>query len=234
MLGVGRFRLNRGSVDGNYWRGAATFELHPGVTGMFLEPGIGLVASHEMARGQLNWQRSELTLAARHSIGDLVIAGRAQGGIVLGTSLPPQALFELGGENALPGYNYKQFAGDRAAAGGMLASYTFPVLRRPLRLIRSLIIPGLSPGMAAGVQSGWTEASTDAARAAIRGLSPTGTSSCGALISCLGPASTPTNGMRATVDARLTFFAGLLGFGVARPVDRPAPWRFAFRVGQEY
>jgi hypothetical protein len=148
--------------------------------------------------------------------------------------LPPQALFELGGENALPGYDYKQFAGDRAAAGGMLASYTFPVLRRPLRLIRSLIIPGLSPGMAAGVQSGWTEASTDAARAAIRGLSPTGTSSCGALIPCLGPASTPTNGMRATVDARLTFFAGLLGFGVARPVDRAAPWRFAFRVGQEY
>ena len=234
VLGVGRFRLNRGSVDGNYWRGAATFELHPGVTGMFLEPGIGLVASHEMARGQLNWQRSELTLAARHSIGDLVIAGRAQGGIVLGRSLPPQALFELGGETALPGYDYKQFAGNRAAAGGILASYTFPMLRRPLRLIRSLIVPGLSPGMAAGVQSGWTEASTDAARAAIRGLSPTGTSSCGALIPCLGPASTPTNGMRATVDARLTFFAGLLGFGVARPVDRAASWRFAFRLGQEY
>jgi plastocyanin len=93
---------------------------------------------------------------------------------------------------------------------------------------------GSSAGIAAGVQSGWTEASTDATRAAIRGLSPTGTSTCGPLIPCMGPASTPTNGMRATVDARLTFFAGLLGFGVARPVDRAAPWRFAFRVGQEY
>src|SRR2546423_5120432 len=182
-----------------------------------------------MARGRLSWQRGELTLAARHGMGDLVIAGRAQGGIVLGRSLPPQALFELGGENALPGYDYKQFAGDRAAAGGILASYTFPVLRRPLRLIRSLIVPGLSPGLAAGVQSGWTEASTDAARAAIRGLSPTGTSSCGALISCLGPASTPTNGIGATVDARLTLFSGLLWFGVGGPPDPAACGGFSFR-----
>ena len=232
VVGVGHFRLNRGSIDGNYWRTAATIELHPDVTGLFLEPGIGLIASYEIARGQLNWQRSELTLAARRSISDFVIAGRAQGGVVLGGSLPPQQLFELGGENALPGYDYKQFAGNRAAAAGVIASYTFPVLRRPWRVIRSLIVPGLSPGVAAGVQSGWTEASTDAARLAIRGLSPL--AGCGTPDPCPGPASTPTRGSRATVDARLTLFGGLLGFGVARPVDRAARWRLAFRFGQEY
>jgi hypothetical protein len=201
---------------------------------MYLEPGIGLITSYEIARGQLHWQRAEITLAARRGVGDVTIAGRAQGGVVLGRTLPPQELFEIGGESALPGYGYKQFAGDRAATAGVLASYTFPLLRRPWRLVRSLIVPGLSPGIAAGVQSGWTEASSAAARSAIRELDPSVTSDCALQIACPPPLSTPTNGMRATVDARLTFFGGLVGIGVARAVDRAAPWRLAFRFGQEY
>jgi hypothetical protein len=234
MLGVGRFRLNRASADGNYGRGSITMELHPDVTGTFLEPGLGLISSYEIARGQLKWQRAEATLALRHNVSDFVVAGRAQGGVVIGSSLPPQTLFELGGENALPGYGYKQFAGDHAATAGVLLGYTFRVLRRPWRLVRTLVLPGVSPGIAVGIQGGWAEASTAAARAAIRNLDPLVSADCELLKGCPDPLSTPTNGIRATLDARLTLFGGLVGLGVARPVDRAAPWRFAFRFGQDY
>jgi len=226
----GHFRLNRGSLPGRYARGAATIELHPDVTGVYLEPGIGVVASYEIAGGGLRWQRGELTLAARRNVSDFVIAARANGGIVAGDPLPAQQLFELGGENALPGYDYKAFAGDRAAAAGVLAAYSFPVLRRPWRIVRSLVIPGLGPGIAVGAQGGWTELSTESARAAVRALVPGASIDCASTNECPGG----TNGIRATVDARLTFFGGLVGVGVARPIDRAARWRLAFRFGQEF
>ena len=151
-----------------------------------------------------------------------------------GTVIPPQALFELGGENALPGYGYKQFGGDRAAAVGALAAYTFPVLRKPWRFVRSLMLPGVSPGLAAGIQSGWAEASTIAARESLQRLDPAASENCQLLNNCPLPLSVPTNGVRATADVRLTLFGGLVGVGVARPIDRATPWRLAFRFAQEY
>lgn len=234
MLGIGHFRINRASALGNYVLATSTLEIHPDVTGVFLEPGIGLTASYQVASGDLAWRRSELTVAARRNISDFVIAAVAQGGIVQGRSIPPQALFELGGENALPGYEYKEFAGDRSATGGILTSYTFPVLRRPWRIVRSFMLPGLSPGLATGVQGGWAEASNPAVLASIQRLDPNAAPDCAALGNCPAPLSVPTNGVRATVDVRLTFFGGLIGVGVARVVDRASPWRLAFRFGQEY
>ena len=232
-IGGGQFRLNRWSTPGSYLRGAATIELHPDVTGLYLEPGVGAIASYEGAAGTLSWQRAEITLAARKDISDLVISSRAQAGVVWGAQLPPQQLFELGGENALPGYGYKQFAGDHAAIMGALVAYTFPILRRPWRLVRALMVPGLSPGIATGIQGGWAELSTPAARLATFQLDSSATN-CQFLQACPTPLSTATNGIRATVDARLTFFGGLIGIGVARPIDRAAPWRLAFRFGQTY
>ena len=233
-LGVGRFRPNRGSLPGRYARGVFMIELHPDVTGIYLEPGVGLVASYEMAGGGLRWQRGELTIAARKNLSDFILAALANGGLVAGRPLPPQQLFELGGENALPGYDYKAFAGDRAAAAGVLAGYAFPLFRRPWRIIRSLVIPGLSPGIAVGAQGGWTTLSTASGRAAARALDPNPPIDCAASNVCPEPLATETHGIRATVDARITFFGGLLGIGVARPVDRAAPWRLAFRFGQEF
>ena len=230
----GHFRLNRGSLSGRYVRGVVTVELHPDVTGVYLEPGVGMVASYEIAGGGLHWQRGELTLAARKNLSDFVIAARANAGIVAGQRLPAQQLFELGGENALPGYEYKAFAGDRAAAGGVLAAYAFPRLRRPWRVMRSLVIPGLSPGIAIGAQGGWTELSTKGGRAAVQLLSGAPIDCAAQANECPEPLSVETRGMRATVDARLTLFGGLIGVGVARPVDRAARWRLAFRFGQEF
>jgi len=230
------FRFNRGVAEGRYARGAVSMELHPDVTGVFLEPGIGAVASYEIARGDLAWERAELALAARRTWRSITLASRVQGGVLVGRAPPPQTIFELGGEGALPGYGYKEFAGDRAAAGGVLASYAFPVFRRPIRLVRSLMIPGLAPGIATGVQSGWAELSSSGARRAVAELDATADVSCGTtmFVSCAEPIARPTDGLRATVDARLTFFGGLVGVGVARPVDRAAPWRLVFRFGQEY
>ena len=232
-LGGGHFRLNRGVLPGRYARGAVTIELHPDVTGVYLEPGVGLVGSYEFAGSGLRWQRGELTVAARKNLRDFVIAVRANGGLVAGQPLPAQQLFELGGENALPGYDYKAFVGDRAAAAGVLAAYAFPLLRRPWRIVRSLVIPGIGPGIAIGAQSGWTELSTASGRDAIRVLSG-GLIDCVSSNECPKPLSVETHGLRATVDARLTFFGGLVGVGVARPVDRAARWRLAFRFGQEF
>ena len=229
----GHFRRNRGSLPGRYARSTVTIEVHPDVTGVYLEPGVGVVASYEIAGGELRWQRGEMTVAARKNVSDFVIAGRATAGIVAGQHLPAQQLFELGGENALPGYDYKAFAGDRAAAAGVLAGYSFPLLRRPWRIVRSLVIPGLSPGIAIGAQGGWTELSTASARAAVRVLSASPID-CISSNDCPAPLSVATRGIRATVDARITFFGGLIGIGVARPVDRAAGWRLAFRFGQEF
>ena len=232
----GSFRVNRWSANGKYVRGAATLEWHPDVTALFLEPGAGFVASYEIGRGQLNWQRAALTVALRRSLNEVVVAGRAQGGIVAGRDIPPQQLYELGGEGVLPGYAYKEFAGDRAAAAGVLVSYTLPYLRRPWRLVRSLMVPGLSPGLAGGVESGWTEASSASVLQAIRRLDPLAPTSCieNPTAFCPPPLSIPSGRVRATADVRLTAFGGLLGIGVARPIDRAARWRFVFRFGQEY
>jgi hypothetical protein len=65
-------------------------------------------------------------------------------------------------------------------------------------------------------------------------LDPNRAEDCEVLGDCPPPLSVPTHGIRATADFRLTFFGGLIGLGIARPVDRSAPWRLAFRFGQEY
>jgi hypothetical protein len=198
--------------------GALELELHPNVTGDFVQPGLGGTLRYELGRGTLKWDRAELSLAARQYWGPVTIALHADGGLVFGSVIPSQKLFELGGSGTLPGYEYKEFAGDRAALLRGQASYTFPVLRTPHRLWRSLMLPGLAPGLAAGLQGGWTELSSRGARASAAALGGT-------------PPSRATDGMRATLGVGLTLFGGNAHVGVARPIDRPAQWRFVVGIG---
>jgi len=132
--------------------------------------------------------------------------------------VPPQKLFELGGAETLPGYDYKEFAGDRAAIFRGYASYRFGFFKRPIR-IRNFFLPAIDPGLGASVQGGWAELSSQAARGAVRelGLKADGT-----------PLSAPTNGMRATVGGGLTLFSDLLHIGASRPIDHGGRWRFSF------
>jgi hypothetical protein len=216
LIAVGAsFRPNRGAAEGAYGLGTVDVEIHPNVTGDFVQPGIGARVHYEIGRGQLAWQRTELGLSARHYWGPVSLAAHADGGFLLGANPPPQQLFELGGNGLLPGYDYKQFAGDHAALFRSFASYRFGIWQRPVHVLRNYFIPGLSPGVAMSAQGGWTEISSPGAALAVRELG---------VVNGV-PVSTATNGVRATVGGGLTFFSDLLHVGVARPVDHAAPWR---------
>jgi hypothetical protein len=225
LFGGTSFRPNRRAAEGSYAIGTVDLELHPNVTGDFVQPGIGARVHYEAATGDLDWQRVELGLSARRYWGPISISAHADGGVVLGDSPPPQQLFELGGNEALPGYEYKEFAGDRAALFRAFASYRFPILRSPMKLFRSLYIPGLGPGLAIGAQGGWAELSSVGARRAVEGLGLRETGM---------PISRATDGVRATVGGGLTLFSDVLHLGVARPVDRPTPWKFVIGFGQTF
>jgi hypothetical protein len=224
LFGARSFRANRGVAPGAYAIGKADLEWHPNVTGDYVTPGIGARLHHEVASGDIAWQRTELSLASRRYLGPISLALHADGGLVVGAHPPPQQLFELGGNELLPGYEYKQFAGDRAALFRAYSSYRFNLLKRPIRF-RNFYIPGVSPGIGASIQGGWTESSSPAAREAVRAL---GVDANGV------PLSTSTGGVRATAGGGLTFFSDLLHVGAARPIDRPASWRFVFGFGTAF
>ena len=220
-----RFRPNRGILEGGYTLGTLELEFHPNVTGDFVSPGVGARAQYEIGRGDLHWDRIELGLAARHYWGPLSVGAHADGGVVLGKTLPPQQVFELGGTDLLPGYDYKTFAGDQSALFRAFASYRFPIWNRPVRVWQNFFIPGLAPGIATSVQGGWTRASTRSAAEAVREL---GVDQDGM------PVSVPTGSVRSTVGIGLSFFADIVHVGVARPVDHPAPWRVVAGFGVQF
>lgn len=223
VFGGAAFRPNRMVAEGSYARVATSIELHPRVTGESLSPGIGARVRHELARGELDWQRLDVRLAARQYWRGLALSARIDGGAVVGEVIPPQALYEMGGGMELPSYGYKEFGGDRAAIGRGLVAYYFPVLRTPRRLGR-ILFPGLSPGIGFGAQAGWAEATSAAARAALLTLGGDGVT----------PLSRPSGRVRSTIDVRLTLLSGALGFGMARAVDEAGRWRPFFVWGAAY
>ncbi len=218
----GGFRPNRGSTAGDYSFGSVDVEFHPSVTGDYLRPGVGARAHYEYGTGDLDWQRAEIGLSAREYAGPVSLAAHVDLGAVLGDHPPPQQLFELGGNEALPGYQYKQFAGDRAALFRTFADYRFGLWEKPIPIFRGILIPGLSPGVVASVQGGWTEISSAGAALSVRelGVDDTGSS-----------LSVATNGIRATAGAGLSFFSDIMHVGVARPIDHAAPWRLVLGFG---
>ena len=224
-LGRGAFRQNRGVSPGTYSLATVDADYHPSNSGDFVQPGIGARLHYEAGRGTLNWQRTELSASGREYYGPVALSVEAQGGVVAGTVIPPQTLFELGGSAGLPGYEYKEFAGDRAALFRGYVSYTLPVWRAPRRVWRNLYLPGLAPGFATGIQGGWTEISSDAARVAVSGLGASWNST---------PISRATGGIRATAGLGLTLFSGIAHVGVARPIDHPAPWKVVAGFGPSF
>ena len=224
------FRPNRGIQPGEYFRSTATLEINPQVSGLFVDRGVGLTASYDRADGgELKWQRLEVRTAARREIGPFQLYARGDAGTLLGDP-QPQTMFELGGDLGLSGYDYKEFAGDRAALVRAVLGYTFPVLRAPIRLPNALVLPGLAPGIAAGIHGGWTEVSSQAARDALLMLGST----FNPVDSTLVPLSRPTDGMKASAEFLVTFFSGALALGVTRPVDQARKWKFTARIGQGF
>lgn len=219
------FRANRGALDGSYILGTIELELHPDVTGDYLTPGVGARVHYEIGRGELNWRRMELALSARHYRGNFSFGAHVDAGAVRGAPLPPQQLFELGGTDLLPGYDYKEFAGDEAALFRGFASYRFGLWKRPMRAWQGFFLPGLNPGLQVSIQGGWARASSPAALESIRLL---GVDTSGNAV------SVPTGTVRSTVGLGLSFFSDLFHVGVARPLDRAAPWRFVAGFGTRF
>ena len=230
FVGTGEgFRPNRGIREGNYFRTAAAIDLNPEISGMFVDRGVGARISYERTDGTLRWQRLQGRVAARREIGPFQLYARGDAGTLLGTPAP-QALFELGGNEGLTAYAYKQFAGDNAALGRAVVGYTLPLLRAPIRLPGQFIVPGIAPGVAAGIHAGWTEISDDAAQRALVELGTVTDSATGVSV----PISRPTDGVRATAEFLLTFFNGALAAGVTRPIDTHGRWKFTARMGQGF
>lgn len=214
-LGLGEdFRPNRPVREGEYARSAVTLEYRPDVSLEFLRPGNGLRLYYERGDGALRYQRAELRLTTRVNRGPFSLGARLDVGVT-DPAAPPQQLFELGRNQNLPGYEYKQFAGDQAAVlrGGIL--WRLPYWGAPLRVTNRFWLPPVAPGIAFGVQSGWARASDARASATVQALG-----------------SEPTGHPRTSVSASLRFFGGAVGIGIAKPVDRPAPVRFLLEFGQ--
>ena len=233
------FRPNRGVDEGRYLRTAASIDINPNVSGDYLQPGVGARLRYERGDGDLDWQRVESQLVARRNFRSLVLGSRLSAGALFSDRPPPQQLFEMGRENGLSGYDYKAFAGDRAALLRSEALWRMPLLRAPIRLRvpfagpgGSIVLPGASPGLVVGVQSGWTEASSGATRDAMRRLGVRRGSDAAVLLNARGetiPVSRETRDIRTTIDLALRLFGGI-DFGVARAIDRRDEWRFYWGI----
>jgi hypothetical protein len=222
VAGGSPFRPNRGVAPGRYVRSAAVVEYRPDVSAEFLSTGVGARLLYERGDGELDWQRVEGRLTGRRYWGRVGAAARVDAGAIIGASLPPpQTLYELGADQGLPGYGYKVFGGDQAAVVRGLAMYTFGVFASPVHVWRWVYLPAPAPAVSVGAQSGWTGVSRAATWRSLAMLGTTIDATTGAA----RPVSAPTGGVRTTVDLRLRFFGGGVNVGVARPVDRRAPWR---------
>jgi hypothetical protein len=229
FAGDSGFRDIRGIHEGRYVRTVATLEWNPQVSALFLDRGIGGRVRYERADGEVRWQRVELRAVARREVGPLHLMSRLEGGALIG-QMAPQAMFEIGRDEGLSSYDYKEFGGDRAAIARTMLLYNFPFFRSPIILPSRLIIPGIAPGMSLGVQGGWAEASSDRARHALLELGARRDTTTGELI----PISVPTNGIRASADIRLTVFSGAASVGITRAIDRADKWRFIATLGQAF
>jgi hypothetical protein len=225
------FLPNRNVTRGGYRLAAVQLDLRPDVTGEFVNPGMGAMVRYERGDGELRWQRFEGRITARRN-GRVTYAARADGGMLIGSDYPTQQLFELGGTTGLPGYRYKEFAGDRAVLVRTLAMLSLPVQRTPLKIGPRLYLPALSPALAVGLQSGWTGVSNTRAAQAVTALGTMRNRHTDVVIVDLNgqpvPVSRPTLRARSSVDVGIRLFGGAMGLSMARPIDHREGWRFVF------
>jgi hypothetical protein len=165
-------------------------------------------------------------------LGPFIYAAQANVGVVVGDSIPPQQLFEIGENQNLPGYGYKEFAGNQAAVIRGLVMYPLPLWRAPMRLGR-FVLPSVGPTLSFGGQGGWAAATNDAARSAILRLGTVSDSVLGTPGIVAGaPVSRPTDGFKSSIDFRLRFLGGALSIGAARATDHHESWRFVVGFAQ--
>jgi len=238
LLG-GKLRPNRNIAPGSYWRGRLTVDWNPEVSPLFAHDGIGFKAELEQGSGDLDYTRVEGRVVMRKNLTKLFLIARVHAGAVFSNAPPPQQLFELGGPAGLPGYEYKEFAGDRAVLFRTRLTYPLALLDLPWRINAHLTLPALAPAISLGFQGGFTDTRNAAGTAAVRALGDRYDYKTGELVldPLSGeplPASIVTDKLRTSVDLRVGFFGDALAVGLARALERDRKTRFIFAFGRQF
>ena len=234
----GDFFSNRPVDEGIYGRGIALVEWQRNADVDPTRRRIGFTGRLEVADGDLFYQRLEARLVARTRLGASTLAAVVHGGAVFGRP-PAQQLFELGAQQHLPGYAYKEFAGDRAATVDVISTAPLGLLNDPIGEVAGVVIPALSPSVQVGVSAGWTALTSPVARDAAARLGPvfdpvTGTP----LLDAAGRVRTPgeTGAARMTLNIGLQLFGGAMYVGAGRALDgapdAPRIWRAVVAFGR--
>jgi hypothetical protein len=212
---------NRGVAEGDYGLLRTSLEVNPDLaTGLGLRSGVGAALSYEAAYGTLAWQRGEARLLARRDWARWGLLTRLDAGVVHGTAIPAQQLFEVG-DRHLPGFGDRPFAGSATVLASQRAFHYLPVLREPVTVGR-LKLPALAPTLSAGVHAGWVGAEGAGAQQALAARSePVPELHFG-----------PTGGIRGSYDLQLRLFGGAVSLVLARTTDEADPWRFGLQFGR--
>ncbi|MBI3791129.1 MAG: hypothetical protein HY275_09660 [Gemmatimonadetes bacterium] len=206
------FRDNRPLNAGSYWLTTASLELGRNGGTATAQGGTRATLQWQSGFGALHWNRAQARLEHRRWLGDFLFVQRADAVWLFGDGAPLQQLVEAGGVEGLPGYAYKEFTGDKGVMARSTVGYQLPFWNAPLRFW-GLIFPAVAPMPTVGVYGGRVGASL-ATRAQ---MAPYG--------------YVPTEGWRATMDARLRFFGGAVSIGASRAIDRPDPWKLLIALG---
>lgn len=221
---VGYLRPNRGIYQGKYLRTLTQVDINPDISPVYVRNGVGAQLVYDAGYGDLDYQRLEARLIGRYDFSRMFIIVRAHVGAVFGDSVPPQQLFEIGGAAGLPGYDYKEFAGDRAALTRVRLTWPLPFLRTPIVVRPGLSLPVLTPSLSFGVQGAWTDISNARVQAAVNALgfafdTKTGQPKLDPDTGLPLPASVETDGLKSSADIRVGFFNDALSVGVAHPLS---------------
>jgi len=210
----------------DYLRTHAEVAWHPRISAHFAEPGVGASALWEHGNGSQSYDRVQAYAIGRANWKRFIFALVGNVGAVYSANPPTQQLILFGGPGSLPGYDWDQFGGDRAAVIRWMVNIPLPFLAQPIPLGPKASLPALAPSISIRAYAGVSEASSAAATASLARLGTT-TNSQGQVV----PFSVPTDGIKSSAEFRLSLFGNLIGLGFAKALEPNTKWRFNVDLG---
>lgn len=210
----------------DYFRTRAEVIWHPRISAHFAEPGVGASALWEHGTGSQSYDRFQAYGVVRANWRRFIFALVGNIGAVYSNNPPTQQLILFGGSGSLPGYDWDQFGGDRAAVIKWMVNIPLPFLANPIKLGPKVSMPALAPNISLRFYGGWAEASNTEAAASLARLGTTYNDD-GQVVQY----SVPTDGAKASGEIRLSLFGSLIGFGLAKAFEPGTKWRFNVDLG---
>ncbi len=236
---VGYLRFNRGIYTGSYFRTLATLDIHPDISAQFVRQGWGFQLLYDGGFGDLKYSRLQGRAVVRKDFSRAFLVALIQAGTTLGDSIPPQQLFEVGGAVGLPGYDYKQFAGNKGVLGRVRLTLPIPLFTLGGAFNKALSVPTSQPSISVGYQGAWTSISNPGAQAAVTALgyqfdTKTGQTAVDSTTGLPVPASVASSGWKSSVDVRVGFFGGALAIGVAKALAKGTGVSVFLAIGGQF